>query len=342
MVKIGILHKLVYGIAALCLATTAALVVHIGVQAQDGSARYFEETGLNVSGPFLHFFDAYGGASLFGYPLTRAYEEDGQFVQVFQRAKMELHEGGPGGSYVTLAPLGDMLWEREAPIPPSEIPAPGHAGKQYFAETGHMVCFSFLDFYRSHGGVDVFGYPITEWFVEPNGRIVQYFQHVKMEWHPENPPHKRVQLGMLGMIYVQQYVDPIHTQPESPAIAARTPLQETVSQGEVPVDPGRVTELRVRASVRESITGADSKQTVYVYVFDQNGRGVPGASVGMQVGYQGRTATQSLLPATNANGHSEVEFEVESPTVGPVVILRLSARYGDLVTQTSTAFLAWW
>jgi hypothetical protein len=243
---------------------------------------------------------------------------------------------------VTLAPLGDMLWEREAPIPPSEIPAPGHAGKQYFAETGHMVCFSFLDFYRSHGGVDVFGYPITEWFVEPDGRIVQYFQHVKMEWHPENPSHKRVQLGMLGMIYVQQYVDPIHTQPESPAIAARTPLQETVSQGEVPVDPGRVTELRVRASVRESITGADSKQTVYVYVFDQNGRGVPGASVGMQVGYEGRTATQSLLPATNVNGHSEVEFEVESPTIGPVVILRLSARYGDLVTQTSTAFLAWW
>jgi hypothetical protein len=97
MGKIGILHKLVYGIAALCLATTAGLVAHIGVQAQDGSARYFEETGLNVSGPFFHFFDAYGGASLFGYPLTRAYEEDGQFVQVFQRAKMELHEEGPGG-----------------------------------------------------------------------------------------------------------------------------------------------------------------------------------------------------------------------------------------------------
>jgi hypothetical protein len=63
-------RKLVFGIAALCIAVTVGLVVHIGVQAQDGSARYFEETGLNVSGPFLQFFDAHGGASLFGYPLT--------------------------------------------------------------------------------------------------------------------------------------------------------------------------------------------------------------------------------------------------------------------------------
>jgi hypothetical protein len=335
-------RNLLFGIVALCVVTALGLVAHVCVEAQDGSARYFEETGLNVSGPFLQFFDAHGGAGLFGYPLTRAYEEEGRWVQVFQRAKMELHEEGPGNSYVTLAPLGEALWEREAPIPPSEIPAPGHMGKQYFAETGHTVCFSFLDFHRSHGGVDIFGYPITEWFVEPNGRIVQYFQHVKMEWHPENPSGKRVQLGMLGMIYVEQHVDPLYTQPESPAIAARTPPQGVASPGEAPVDPGRVTELRVRASVSEPITGANSKQTVHVYVFDQNGRGVPGASVGLQVTYQGKPMTQSLLPATNANGYSEAEFGVESPTSGPVVILKLSARYGDLVTQTSTAFLAWW
>jgi len=334
--------KLLFGTAALCIVLTLGLVTRARVVAQDGPARYFEETHLNVSGPFLQFYDAHGGLALFGYPLTHAYKEDGRLVQVFQRVKMELHEEGPGGSYVTLASLGETLWNREPPIPPNEIPAPDHAGKQYFGETGHTVCFSFLDFHRSHGGVDMFGYPITEWSVEPNGRIVQYFQHVKMEWHPETSPSRRVQLGMLGKIYVEQYVDPIYTQPESPAIAARTSLQPPPLRSEAPVDPGRVTELVVRASVREAITGADSKQTVYVYVFDQNGRGVPGASVGIEVEYQGKLAVQSPLPATNANGYSELEFEVESPTAGPVVILKLGARYGDLVTQTSTAFLAWW
>jgi hypothetical protein len=342
MAKNKMACRLLFGIAALCIILTVGLLPRLCVVAQGGSTRYFEETGLNVSGPFLRFFDAHGGLALFGYPLTRVYSKEGQLVQVFQRAMMELHEEGPEGSYVTLVSLGEALWDREPPIPPSEIPAPDHAGKQYFAETGHTVCFSFLDFYRSHGGVDMFGYPITEWSLEPNGRIVQYFQHVKMEWHPENAPNKRVQLGMLGRIYVEQHVDRIYTQPESPAIAARSPIEEVVSRSEAPVDPGRVTELRVRASVREAITGADSKQTVHVYVFDQNDRGVPGASVGLQVAYQGKLAGQSPMPATNANGYSELEFGVDSPTSGPVVILKLNARYGDLVTQTSTAFLAWW
>ena len=342
MVQIKTPGKLTFSIVASCIVLALAVAAHVRVLAQDGPARYYEETGLNVSGPFLRFYEAHGGPALFGYPLTRSYQHEGQLVQVFQRAKMELHEEGPGRTYVTLAPIGEALWEREPPIPADEIPMPGHAGKQYFAETGHTVCFSFLDFYRSHGGVDMFGYPITEWFVEPNGRIVQYFQHVKMEWHPENPANKRIELGMLGAIYVKQYVDPIYTVPESPAIAARTPLQALASPSDAPVDPRRVTQLSVRASVEEAITGADSEQTVYVYVFDQSGRGVPGASVGIEVVYEGKRMVQLPLPATNANGYSELEFAVESPTAGPRVILKLNARYGDLVTGTSTAFLAWW
>lgn len=342
MVRTKTPGKLAFGIVVLCIVVALGVAARARVLAQGGPARYYEETGLNVSGSFLAFYDAHGGATLFGYPLTRAYQEEGRLVQVFQRAKMELHEGGPGGSYVTLAPLGEMLWQREPPIPTDEIPMPDHAGKQYFAETGHTVCFSFLDFYRSHGGVDVFGYPITEWFVEPDGRIVQYFQHVKMEWHPENTASQRTQLGMVGAIYVEGSVDPIYTDPESPAIAARAPLEDSASPSDAPVDPRRVTELSVRASVQEAITGTHSKQMVYVYVFDQNGRGVPGASVGVEVAYEGRQAVQLPLPATNANGYSELEFEVESATTGPRVILKLNTRYGDLVAGTSTAFLAWW
>jgi hypothetical protein len=342
MVQIKTPGKLTFGVVALCVILALGVAARVRVLAQGEPAQYFKETGLNVSGPFLRFYEAHGGAALFGYPLTRPYEQDDHLVQVFQRAKMQLHDGGPSGSYVTLAPLGETLWHREPPIPVDEIPVPDHAGKQYFGETGHTVCFSFLNFHRSHGGVDMFGYPITEWFVEPDGRIVQYFQHVKMEWHPENPASQRIQLGMLGAIYVEQFVDPIFTQPESPAIAARAPLGVSASPSDAPVDPRRVTELTVRASVKEAITGADCRQTVYVYVFDQNGRGVPGASVGVEVAYEGNQTLQLPLPATNANGYSELEFEVESPAVGPRVILNLNARYGDLVTGACTAFLAWW
>ena len=68
---------------------------------------------------------------------------------------------------------------------------------QYFPETGHTVRGEFLDFFNQQGGLRIFGYPITEQFIW-NGRMVQYFQHARMELHPENQPPDRVQLGPVG------------------------------------------------------------------------------------------------------------------------------------------------
>ena len=34
--------------------------------------------------------------------------------------------------------------------------------------------------------------------MDENGRSVQYFQRARFEWHGENPPEYRVQLGLLG------------------------------------------------------------------------------------------------------------------------------------------------
>lgn len=69
--------------------------------------------------------------------------------------------------------------------------------EQYFPETGHTVRGEFLDFFNTHGGLRIFGFPITEEF-PLNGRTVQYFQRARMELYPENPAGQRVQLGLLG------------------------------------------------------------------------------------------------------------------------------------------------
>ncbi|MEA3345243.1 MAG: hypothetical protein U9Q78_03215 [Chloroflexota bacterium] len=70
-------------------------------------------------------------------------------------------------------------------------------GAIYFPQTGHTVQGPFLVYFQAHGGSESFGYPITGEFLH-HGLWVQYFEKARMEYHPENPPRYRVQLGLLG------------------------------------------------------------------------------------------------------------------------------------------------
>lgn len=70
----------------------------------------------------------------------------------------------------------------------------------YFPATGHHLSnrSGFLNFWRANGQLQIFGYPITEEFVE-NGRIVQYFERARFEYHPEHAgTPSQVQLGLVG------------------------------------------------------------------------------------------------------------------------------------------------
>jgi hypothetical protein len=69
--------------------------------------------------------------------------------------------------------------------------------ERYFSETGHTVKSEFLAYFNQHGGLRIFGFPITEQFIM-NGRTVQYFQHARLDLFPENQVSQRVQLGKLG------------------------------------------------------------------------------------------------------------------------------------------------
>jgi hypothetical protein len=57
-----------------------------------------------------------------------------------------------------------------------------------------------LKYWQSHGGLDLFGYPISEEIYGENGwpYAVQYFQRARFEYHPELPDPYQVSLGLLG------------------------------------------------------------------------------------------------------------------------------------------------
>ena len=330
--------KRIAGCTILCVAAMLCILTPVRIAAQQDESRYFEQTGHNVSGEFLRFYDARGGLEVFGYPLTRQFTENGRQVQYFQRVRMEAHPENGEPYKVQLGLLGDLLGYRTASIDAVDIPPPGHAGKRYFPETGHTVPFAFLEYYDRHGSLDIFGYPISEWLVEPNGRIVQYFQRGKMEWYPESS-EQRVQLGMLGSIYVEQFVDPSERKREDPRIGpGRTPTPQVKR----PVASNAVSALRIMVTVKNPIVGLNGKQTAYVYVFDQSNQGVPGLLVDMQVQYKGGQTEQFSIGPTNANGYCQIEFPIAEPTPGYLVILTLRTQYQEIEAQANAAFIPWW
>lgn len=84
------------------------------------------------------------------------------------------------------------------PIVAASTSQPDTFSRLYFEATGHNVEGRFLDYWQGHGGLSVFGYPLTEAFYE-RGYLVQYFERSRFEWHPENAgsPYE-ILLGQLG------------------------------------------------------------------------------------------------------------------------------------------------
>lgn len=68
----------------------------------------------------------------------------------------------------------------------------------YFPQTGHILSFGFLDFWRLNGGVAVFGYPISDELSDTQtGQTVQYFERSVFEYHADAPDDQRIQIRAL-------------------------------------------------------------------------------------------------------------------------------------------------
>ncbi len=163
---------------------------------------YFTQTKHFMSAGFKTFWQSHGAAEILGYPLTEEFSETDPSsgeqitVQYLQRAKLEYRASAPEGTKITVARLGAILtadrhFARVDPVAES-------ADLQYFPETGHTIAFGFKKFWAANGGLDAFGFPISEEFTE-NGRTVQYFERARFEFNPnsDNPDYK-VTLGLLG------------------------------------------------------------------------------------------------------------------------------------------------
>jgi hypothetical protein len=165
----------------------------------------FAETQQCIGGAFRDFWESHGALEILGLPVTHPFVDDRRLiVQYFERAILEWHPDMVPEYQVLLTRLGaDQLGKRpEASAPPQLPCAPPSCA--LLDQTQHTLRDTFLKYWQQNGGLPVFGFPLTEQFMEANqadGKpyLVQYFERNRFELHPEYAGTKyEVLLGLLG------------------------------------------------------------------------------------------------------------------------------------------------
>ncbi len=178
------------------------LMLPVDVAAQ--SSRTFPQTNRTVENAFLEFWEGRGGLDIFGLPLSPVYRNRAQRVrQIFERAIFEWHPENDQPNRVQLFRLGDEtlndlayrddqgMRQQSSPLLRPVMPrvCGSTAPCETFAATRHTVQGPFLTFWRERGGLEIFGYPLTEEFSLTNadgGRsTVQCFEKMILEYHTE-------------------------------------------------------------------------------------------------------------------------------------------------------------
>ncbi len=309
----------------------ALLVMFSGIAAQKqdnpGGKKEFP-SGHTVSGEFLEFYQSVNDpARVFGNPITEVLDDpirNNIKIQYFERVRMDYDPSKPAGERVSLADLGAWLYsstERGLPVDMAvNTPLCRH-----FPKNDKYVCYGFLQFYDRYNGKDLFGEPVSD-AEYVNNRLVQYFEHVRMEWRNEMPMNQKVVLTEIGRIGFELWYQ----------------VQDELDMVFIPNDP--ITPV-VRAFAAYPLLAPGGYQEINILVRDQFSQPIPDAEVQLTVIYPDQEMKVNIRvnQATNLDGLTKVSFPVNG--VEPNQVIEVEARVLSASGSESvgrTWFRIWW
>jgi hypothetical protein len=154
------------------------------------------------------------GTLVLGLPITEPYMEGTVLMQDFEHMQLEWQHGK-----VVVGDLGGLLdamgaddnWGAWCVPPVKDSAKVLFFTKHDRTDCGYTVSGAFLRFFLGHGGLAVFGKPISTPYTRQNGDgshrryTMQLFQNARLELHPENAnPAYRVELGLFGDLYLYE------------------------------------------------------------------------------------------------------------------------------------------
>lgn len=293
------------------------------VSAQQVDGEYVN--GHNVTGKFYAFYHSVPDSlRILGYPITEAFEDqNGKEMQYFQRGRLEVENGE-----VVISDLGNTLYDVNDDVITNN-------DKKSLCEdfgTGFNVCYDFLVFYKRNNGEKYFGKPISPRFqIDENMPTMQYFDNVRMEYHPNNPPGEKIVFSELG----RMAFDMLHN---DPSMLYRADINTNA--------PIITVNLQTHAFVKNVLAQPGTDQTIYVIVQDDQFQPIENAIVYATLHYpNGNLADTTVMPITDGNGVSIQEFKVPTAyAVNEIIQMDISVEHlgKEEAAHTTTWFRIWW
>jgi hypothetical protein len=282
---------------------------------------------LEVAEPFRPYYNAKGGALVVGVAITPDLIEDGIRVQYFQNVRLEYHPQLPEGKQVFPSSIRAIFANNATPcIRPQDV-----APNAYYFDC-HSVRQEFLGFFNRQGGLQFFGYPISEMYIS-GAQVIQHFERASIVWNKSKPIEYQFGLLNLGSQWCSLNSK---CQPLGPAEpVAATPTFTLLLP--TPAPKGLALKVLSEFPLFDVKT---QRQTLKAWVTDQNGLPLSGVVVSFLVQYTVNSERYET-PPSDKSGYAAVLLAIRSYSPGDLILYKASVSQNGVTASASGSFWVW-